>query len=97
MKLTKGIKSVKISISESVLVQQLEDESVLLNLDSEQYFGLDDIGTSMWEVINETESVEKAYEQLLTIYEVEPEQLHQDLYNLIEKLIAHELVKVIQT
>ena len=89
-------KNVKISIPESVLIQNLEDESVLLNLDSEQYFGLDDVGTSMWEVLKETESVETAYEKLLTMYEVEPEQLRQDLDNLVKKLQEHGLVEIIQ-
>ena len=89
-------KNVKISIPESVLVQNLEDESVLLNLDSEQYFGLDDVGTSMWEGLKETESVETAYEKLLKMYEVEPEQLRQDLDNLVKKLQEHGLVEIIQ-
>ena len=84
----------KVSIPEGVLVQNLEDESVLLNIESEQYFGLDDVGTFMWETLKETESIQSAYEKLLAAYEVEPERLHQDLHALIEQLAENGLVEV---
>jgi hypothetical protein len=35
--------------SPEVLVQELEGEAVLLNLASERYFGLDDVGTRIWQ------------------------------------------------
>ena len=84
----------KISVLQDVLVQDLGGESVLLNLQSEQYFGLDDVGTQMWQVLTETESIQAAYDLLLAEYQVEPEQLHQDLQDLIEQLVNHGLVEV---
>jgi len=33
-----------------VLIRHLDGESVLLNLESERYFGLDATGTRMWEL-----------------------------------------------
>ena len=77
-----------------VLVRELEGESVLLNLNSESYFGLDEIGTRMWTLLTTSESIQAAYDSLLAEYEVEPEKLYQDLENLIEKLVAHGLAEV---
>ena len=45
-----------------VVVQEVEGESVLLNLDSERYFGLDETGTRMWVVLAESASIEEAYQ-----------------------------------
>lgn len=84
----------RISIAEDVLFRELDGESVILNLKSERYFGLDEVGTRMWEVLSSCESIEDAYEVLLSEYDVVPEQLRNDLYKLIENLVEHGLVNV---
>ena len=87
----------RISIPDGVMVRELEGEAVLLNLNSESYFGLDDIGTRMWMALTESGSIEMAYEALLAEYEVEPEQLRADLGTFIEKLSEASLVDVIES
>lgn len=85
----------KVSINEDVLFQDLEDGAVLLNINTEQYYGLDEVGTFMWNTLNETKSVEEAYQKLLEEYEVDAEKLNQDLQNLITELAEHKLLSVI--
>jgi hypothetical protein len=77
-----------------VLVQELAGESVLLNLQSERYFGLDDVGTSMWKALTSAASIQAGYEALLEEYKVDPVQLRQDLHALIETLVGHGLLEV---
>ena len=86
----------RISIPDGVMVRQLEGEAVLLNLNSESYFGLDDVGTRMWTALTDSESIESAYEALLAEYEVEPEQLRTDLCIFIDKLSEAGLIDVIE-
>ena len=50
-----------------VLVRELEGESVLLNLDSEAYFGLDEVGTRMWAVLTTSPTIQAAYDELLKL------------------------------
>ena len=50
----------RITVPEHVLMRELEGESVLLNLDSERYFGLDETGTRMWSVLSTCKSIEPA-------------------------------------
>ena len=85
----------RISIPDGVMVRQIEGESVLLNLNSESYFGLDDVGTRMWAALTDSESIETAYGTLLAEYEVEPEQLRTDLCGFIDKLSEAGLIDVI--
>ena len=77
---------------ENVLVRDLSGEAVLLNLDSEMYFGLDEIGYRMWTVLTTSDSVAAAYEQLLSEYEVEPDELRQSLDALIGQCMEHGLL-----
>ena len=86
----------RISIPDGVMVRQLEGEAVLLNLNSESYFGLDDVGTHMWTALTDSESIESAYEALLAEYEVEPEQLRTDLVSFVDKLAEAGLIDVIE-
>ncbi len=55
-----------------VLIRHLDGESVLLNLESERYFGLDGTGTRMLELLTTSSNVDAAYEKLLEEFEVEP-------------------------
>lgn len=83
-----------VKISESVLFQQINNECVLLNMESEQYFGLDDIGARIWEILSEDGNTEKALTQLQAEYEVDGEILRQDLANLLSELESEKLITV---
>jgi hypothetical protein len=78
----------------NVLVQNLAEEAVLLNLDSEAYFGLNEMGTRMFTVLQEQNSIAEAHQQLLAEYDIDPESLKTDLLKLIEQLVEQGLVTV---
>ncbi|TNF70841.1 MAG: PqqD family protein [Acidobacteria bacterium] len=84
----------KVSVPQHTLFRELADEAVLLNLASGTYFGLDETGTSFWQALTTTGSIQEAYDLLLSEYEVEPEDLRHDLSGLLDKLIDHGLVEI---
>ena len=93
----KGLKvpfTMRVSAPKHVLVRQIEGESVLLNLRTERYFGLDEIGSRMWASLTTADSIQASYEALLGEYEVDAEQLRCNLEELIEKLVENGLVEV---
>ncbi|UCE87934.1 MAG: PqqD family protein [Deltaproteobacteria bacterium] len=77
---------------EGVLVRELGGESVLLDLESESYFGLDDVGTRMWAAMTRHTSLREAFDELLAHYDVPAETLERDLIALTEELIEHGLL-----
>jgi hypothetical protein len=77
-----------------VLFQDLQGESVLLNLQTGRYFGLDEVGTRMWAALTTAESLQAAFDALLAEYAVEGERLERDLRDLVEKLVKQGLVEV---
>lgn len=84
-----------VAIPSEVLINQVADESVLLNLDGGRYFGLDNVATDMWKALTNCPTVQAAYERLLTEFEVEPATLRHDLALLIDQLVEQRLITLV--
>ena len=84
----------KITISEEALSQEVNGETVILDLKSESYFGLDAVGTRIWQLLQDHGDVQKTFEIMLEEYDVDAEQLEMDINGLVEKLVASGLVKI---
>jgi hypothetical protein len=78
-----------------VLIRRLDGESVLLNLESERYFGLDATGTPMWELVTSQPCIALALEKLQEEYEVEPDVLRSHLTQLMSGLVENGLLQVL--
>jgi hypothetical protein len=78
-----------------VLVRVIDRESVLLNLETERYFGLDETGTRMWQLVTASQDIETAYRELLAEFDVEPELLRIDLTDLLRQLVENGLLQVL--
>ena len=85
--------SARVVVPPHVLLQQVGEESVLLNLEKECYFGLDPVGTRMWEALTKADTVEAAYQELLAVYDVDKQRLRQDLEKLIGSLVENGLLE----
>ena len=84
----------KIQIAPDVLFQEVGGETVLLDLESERYFGLDTVGTRIWALLGEGASIGAVVETLLQEYEVERATLELDVEELIDKLSEAGLVRL---
>lgn len=84
----------RVRVPDDVLISNLQEESVILNLDSERYYGLDDVGTRFLSVLNTADSIEAAYEKLIQEYDVDKEVLRKDLLTLVENLVAQGIVQI---
>ncbi len=69
-----------------MIFRVLGDEVVILNLSTGIYFGLDSVGTRIWQLVSEHGSTEKVLEALWAEYEVEESKLRQDFDILIRQL-----------
>ncbi len=84
----------KISLSDTVFAQEVDGEMVLLDMNSENYFGLDEVGCSIWQIMQDKETLGEIYESMLAAYDVEPEHLKSDLLEFIEQLKNAGLLKI---
>src|SRR5579862_8648990 len=85
---------VRVTMAPEVLFRELSGEAVLLNLKTQCYLGLNPLGTRMWEVLMQADSIETAYKILLAEYDVSPDRLEQDVTIFVEKLRNYGLVEL---
>ena len=80
--------------SPEVLVQELDGEAVLLNLESERYFGLDDVGTRVWQHLLEHRRLDRVCEEMQKEYDVDGPTLRADVLRLVAELVEAGIVIV---
>lgn len=82
-----------VAIGDSVLYQELEDELVLLNMTTQQYYGLNNVGAQMWKSLMETGTVTATSDALGRIYDAQPSVIQADLEALVRDLLKAGLLK----
>ncbi len=86
----------RVKFSNTVFAQEVDGEMVLLDMNSENYFGLDEVGSSIWQAIEAEDGVlGKVLEVLLEEYDVEEDVLKRDLLDFVDKLVESGLVQVV--
>jgi len=85
-----------LKIGPDVVFRDLDGEAVILNLETGIYFGLNEAGTRMWNLIVEEQgSLRKVFERMLQEYDVPPDALERDLCELAYQLHQKKLVVAI--
>ena len=82
------------TVSKEVLFQEVSGETVLLDLASESYFGLDEVGTRVWQLLNDGQSFESLLSVMLDEYDVEHERLEMDIRALLDSLLEAGLITI---
>ncbi len=81
------------TVPANVVFQTVGGEAVLLNLDSGEYFGLDDVGSRMLELVREQGDPDTVVQALAQEFDATVETLRSDLNDLLRQLEEHGLVE----
>ena len=79
-------------ISDDAVANQVGDETVILHMGNGTYYGLDTIGTALWEGIKSGKLPSEVCDQILAEYDVERQKVESDLRHFLGELAEHELV-----
>jgi hypothetical protein len=83
-----------VHVRASVLFQEVREGAVLLNLDTEQYVGLDEVGRAMWHALLGCASLEEAVHQMTDQYDGDAAAIRKDFSAFIKRLLDLGLVHV---
>jgi hypothetical protein len=72
----------------------LGDESAILNMKNSVYYGVNPVGSAVWDLLKKPKTVAEIRDAILSEYEVEPERCEQDLFSLLEQLRSEGLIEV---
>jgi hypothetical protein len=70
----------------------IDGEKVMMSIESGEYFGLDPVGSRIWELIENPIKIEKLVEVLLDEFEVIKEQCELDTLDFLNQLQEKNLL-----
>jgi len=83
-----------VAVSDDAVFRELDGQSVLLNLATGMYFGLDAVGTHVWQLAAENGSLRWISQRLAEEYDAEPAAIEHDLLALADTLVEKGLWSV---
>lgn len=82
----------KLSIPRHVMARRVGDETVILDLNTGTYFGLDPVGARIWQWFTEGLSLVEVCSSVVDEFDVTPEVVQVDVQRLVDELLSRGLV-----
>jgi hypothetical protein len=82
----------KFIISTQAMSRKVGEETVILDLGSGNYFGLDPVGSRFWQLIEDGQTFAQLCDTIAEEYDVTREQLEEDLSALARQLAERRLI-----
>jgi len=90
-------KSTVIVATDCCLSTTIDGEAVILHTDAEKYYGFNEVGTYIWELVQEPHTIEEVCRAVTDEYGVTYECCREDIHNLTSELIEYDLVRTTDT
>jgi hypothetical protein len=84
-----------VKVPAETLAREIDGELVIISVTQETYFGLDEVGTRIWQLLTTSPRIQDAFDTLLDEFDVDSETLAGDLGRLVGELEAHGLIKLV--
>lgn len=82
------------TIPHTVMVQSVDDETLLFDSATELFFSLNDTGAMMWEVMADHNDLSDVLAELVEAYDVESQVIENDLEVFVGLLAEQGLVSI---
>lgn len=83
----------KLEINPEIILQEVDDQTILLNPNTGHIFGLDRVSTRVWELLGEKSDLISVKRQMLLDFQVEEDRLSKDLEIYFGQLLELELIR----
>ena len=85
----------KVSIPTQVMARTVGDETVILDLTSGTYYGLDPVGARIWQLFADGQTLAQVRDIMLAEYDVSVDDLERDLNRLLSELSDKNLISLV--
>jgi hypothetical protein len=85
---------VSYEIGEDVLFQAVDNEAVLLDLTSQQYYGLNSVATRIWQLLLDGDSTMVMADRICAEYDIDRHRVLLDIESLTRDLSAAGLLRI---
>jgi len=77
----------------SLTTAELDGEVVMLSLETSRYYGLNLVGSRIWELLAQPQTLQQVCDTLLNEYDVTRVQCEREVLDVAQKLIDEKLVQ----
>ena len=81
--------------SPEIVHTDMDGETVMMSIEQGNYYGIDSIGSDIWNMLEGEMSIEDLCLKLCEKYDVEESQCQQDVISFLEKMQEHKVIVVI--
>ena len=82
-------------VDTNLLVSQLAGETVLMNTATGDYFGINAVGTKIWNLLAQPVSSDTLVESLIGTYDISSEQCRIEVKQFLQNLESRKLVVLV--
>ncbi len=83
-----------VSQIEEIVASDIDGETVMMSIENGKYYGLDDIGSRIWELIEKPAKVSELIDTLLERFDVDCDTCERDVLRFLNELNGEKILKV---
>jgi hypothetical protein len=83
-----------IARSESIMFSDLDGQTIMLNMETGEYYDIDPVGSDIWSRIEQPKSVANICQDLLLVYSVGLEKCSEDVLLFLSELVELGAIEV---
>ena len=84
----------KINIPDTLFLQKVDDETILLDTKTQEYFSLNEVGTTIWELVSLHKNLNEVKKEILSKYNIDEKQVENDILKFIDALSQKKLILI---
>jgi len=84
--------STKVYKNKNIISNQIDGETVIMRIEENDYFQLDETGTYIWNIIDKPISVIEISDKIIEHFAISREQSENDMLNFINELSRKKIV-----
>ena len=83
----------KWQVSQEVLSSKIDEEVILMSIEADSYFGIDPVGSHIWELLSKQPATTNELVQILMEeYEVDEETCRKDVQTFVDDMSLRKLI-----
>ena len=84
----------KISIPNTLFSQEVDDETIVLDTNTQEYFNFSSFGKVIWDMLLEGSALQEIFDELNEFLEIDEKKLENDILTFVSSLEERNLIKI---
>lgn len=84
----------KISIPNTLFSQEVDDETIVLDTNTQEYFNFSSFGKVIWDMLLEGSTLQEIFDELNEFLEIDEKKLENDILTFVSSLEERNLIKI---